>query len=298
LSSRGGGGSGRSNRSNFVFLGFIFFEVLLFVLHIRNSVLSDVVAKGFVPSLLFLFTMIKRAKLRKITVFPLAFEHLKVAVEIAETKFVHQPRAKSGLPVLQNMVIAAHQAIAAIGPGPTSSIPSSNRQPSRGRSQLPSKTRKRLSPDEDMPKYSHDSQFSPTNGISSSWSFSAAPSTEAFYPDLASMNFAQPSSNGVLTVPTAGSMNGMAGSSNSIPSSYPIASGRSLEFDQSVQIHTTYGADSDINMFTELLPQERSDWDFTSIFASEGRPDLAPQSNGAYAAFTWNFPNGQNVRSN
>src|ERR1700744_1148389 len=97
---------------------------------------------------------------------PLAFEHLKVAVQLAETKFAHQPRAKPGLvrnlhisltlranacakltpfkPLLKKRQQAAHQAIAAIGPGPTSSISSSVQQ-ARGRSQQPSRTQKEAS---------------------------------------------------------------------------------------------------------------------------------------------------------
>lgn len=195
------------------------------------------------------------------------------------------------------MVIAAHNAIAHIGPGPTSSIPTSAQHQSRGRSQPPSKSKKRLSPDKEKPGVSQDPQLKSSNGMvsSSSWSFSAQPAPEVFYPELP-MNYAQQPMNGARSTHVT-PLNGLAGTSSSIPTNFPIPSGTAMDFDPSVQFNATY-ADNDVTMFTELLPQERSaDWDFTSIFASDGRAD-ASQPNGAFQdAFTWNFQNGRNMRS-
>jgi len=233
---------------------------------------------------------------------PLAFEHLKVAVQLAETKFAHQPRAKSGLPVLQNMVTAAHQAIVAIGPGPTSGISSSSapqHQSARGRSQQPSKTKATPSPDKESATYSHDPRLNHPEGMGSSWPISsAAPASEGFYPNYA-MNFDQQTSmNGGLTI-SAGApppMNGMSPTVNGAPANFPLASGGAMDFDQSASFHPTYGPDSDITMFTELLPQERSGWNFANIFNNDGRIDNT-QSNGGLDGFVWNLETTHTTRT-
>jgi hypothetical protein len=111
------------------------------------------------------------------------------------------------------------------------------------------------------------------------------------------MNFSQPSINDGLPAPSA--LNGMAGAADSMPTSFPIPSGGAMDFDQSMQLQPAYGPDTDITMFTELLPQERSDWNFASIFNNDARSsDTASQSNGAFDAFMWNFENNHNNRTN
>jgi len=54
------------------------FEVLLLVLHVGDSVLSDELRKGIVPDFLFFLRMEEGAKRRSVAILSLAFEHLVV----------------------------------------------------------------------------------------------------------------------------------------------------------------------------------------------------------------------------
>jgi len=75
-----------------------------------------------------------------------------------------------------------------------------------------------------------------------------------------------------------------------MPTPFPIHSGQGMELEESMQIQSTCGPDSDITMFTELLPQERSDWNFASIFNNDPRlSDTVSQPNSGFDAFMWNF---------